>query len=158
MNVVSLWKPVESHAEDGVRPQDQDLALRIIVASNLAGPAPFSVDKIALLYVSEPNIPWPGSVWGEVDAHAATGKVILVGTGRDEDGRCFERRLGGGCRCSKLRRSGNLPLRLRSNVRTAARVGEGQRVVAQLDLLRRISLVESHSRDRVSAPMSQNHG
>src|ERR1035441_366453 len=102
MNVVSLWKPVESHAEDGVRPQDQDLALRIIVASNLAGHDPFSVDKIALLYVSEPNIPWPGSVWGEVDAHAKTGNVILVGTGRDEDGSCFERRLGGGCRCSKL--------------------------------------------------------
>jgi hypothetical protein len=86
MNVVSLWKPVESHTEDGVRPQDQDLALRIIVASNLAGHNPLFVDKFALLHISEPDIPWPVSVWGEVDTHAATGKVILVGTDRDEDG------------------------------------------------------------------------
>jgi len=43
-------------------------------------------------------------------------------------------------------------------VRTAARVGECECVVAQLDLFRRISLVEPHSRDGVSALVSQNHG
>src|ERR1017187_10227546 len=158
MNVVSLWKPVESHTEDSVRPQQQNLSLRIIVARNLAGHYPFSVDKVSLLHISESNILWPVGVWGEVDSHATTDKVILVGTGRDEDGSCFERRLGGGCHCRKLRRSGNLPLQWRSNVRTAARVGECQCVVAQLDLFRRISLVESHSRDGVSALVSQNHG
>jgi len=95
MNVVSLWKPVESHTEDGVRPQDQNLSLRIIVARDLAGHNPFSVDKVALLHISKSDILWPGSVWGEVDSHATTDNVILVGTGRDEDGSSFERRLWG---------------------------------------------------------------
>jgi hypothetical protein len=39
------------------------------------------MDKVALLHVSESDILWPVSVWGEVDAHAATGKVILAGSG-----------------------------------------------------------------------------
>jgi hypothetical protein len=38
----------------------------------LASHDPFPVDKVALLHVSEPDILWPVSVWGEVDFPVAS--------------------------------------------------------------------------------------
>jgi len=97
---VSLREPIDCRTQYGVWPQDQDFALRIVVAGDLAGDDPFSVDKFALLHIAESDILWPRSRGGEVDPHAATSNVILVGTGRNKDGSRFERRLGRGCRCS----------------------------------------------------------
>ena len=55
LNVVSLREPIDCRTQYGVWPQDQDFALRIVVAGDLAGDDPFSVDKFALLHIAAQN-------------------------------------------------------------------------------------------------------
>src|ERR1035438_8950602 len=153
----ALRKSVERDTQNRVWAQYQNLSLRIVVAGDLTGHYPFAVDELALLHVAEADIPRAGGVGGEVDVHAASGKVIFVGAGGNQDCGRFQRRLGSGFCRSERRGWNHLSFRLRRNVRTAPGVMEGQRVIAQYDLLGRVSLVEPHGGDGVGSLVSQDH-